>query len=178
MKARGKRGLNRRGAKACVRALVTAALLAAIFIARRLPAQDTAPTLTVNEDCTAFGFGPGGRLVYSVRRVFGEREYNIQRDDFFLAEPGKKDRQILNGRRMFPPGTVFSYLVHNIRWAPDGSKLAAELYTNAVLDRRGPAKEQHMTLLFEPDGREIKMPGSGSLIPDAVIPPGSRTAPR
>lgn len=159
-----------RGADTLVRAVLTATLLATIFVARRLPAQEAAPTLTVNEDCTAFAIGPGGRIVYSVRRVFGERSYDLQRDDFYLSDPGKKDRQIINGRRMFPPGSVFSYVVHNIRWAPDGSKLAAELFTTAVLERRGPTKEQAMTLLFDPDGREIKMPGSGSLIPDAVDP--------
>ena len=144
---------------------------AGVFLtATRLAAQDQAPTLTVNEDCTAFAFGPGERVVYAVRHVFGEMHFDLERDDFWLHEPGKKDHRILNGQRLFMTAELFSYVVRTIHWSPDGTKLAAELFTTAVTDRRGNTKDQAMTLLFEPDGREIKMPGSGALVPNAVNP--------
>jgi hypothetical protein len=148
-----------------------AALLAGLFTAPLLRAQEPAPVLTINEDCTAFGLGPGERIVYAVRHVFGELGFDLERDDFWLHEPGaKKDRRILNGQRMFLSGELFSYVVRGIHWSPDGSKLAAELFTTAVLDRRGNTRDQSMAMLFEPDGREIKMPGTGNLVPDAVSP--------
>jgi len=143
--------------------------LAGILIARPALAQEPAPVLTINEDCTAFAFGPGESIVYSVRHAFGEMGYDdVERDDFWLHEPGKKDRRVLNGQRFFVTGQVFSYVVRGIRWSPDGTRLAAQLFTTTVLDRRGNTKDQSMAMLFEPDGREIKLPGSGNLVPDAV----------
>ena len=133
-------------------------------------AQDAAPVLSVNEDCTAFAFGPGERIVYAVRHVFGELHFDLERDDFWLHEPGKKDRKILNAQRDLVTGQAFSYVVRGIHWSPDGAKLAAELFTTTVLDRRGNTKDQLMTLLFEDNGKEIVIPGSGSLMPDAVNP--------
>ena len=150
--------------------VLCAALGAAMSPAARAFEQEPAPTLTVNDDCTALAFGPGGRLTYSVRHVFGDRQFDLQRDDFWLHEPGKKERRILNGQRLFPPGEIFSYVVHAIRWSPDGTKLAAEVFTTTVPDSRAKARTMPMTLLFDAEGREIIIPGLGSMIPQGVNP--------
>jgi Tol biopolymer transport system component len=151
-------------------AFVCAFFLVAAFTVPSLSAQEPAPALTINEDCIAFAFGRSERIVYAVRHVFGEMSFDLERDDFWLHEPGKKDHRILNGQRLFMTGQYFSYVVRGIHWSPDGTRLAAELFTTTVLDRRGTTKDQAMTLLFDTEGREIKLPGSGSLVPDAVNP--------
>src|SRR5437016_2846047 len=46
------------------------------------------PAQTIDEDITAFTFAPDGRIVYSVRRMFKNKKYDMQRDDIWIQDTG------------------------------------------------------------------------------------------
>ena len=63
-----------------------------------LPAQDLdKPSVNIDEDVTAFAFAPDGRVVYSVRRMYQNKKYDMQRDDIFLRETGGRTKRIFQG---------------------------------------------------------------------------------
>jgi hypothetical protein len=56
------------------------------------------PSVNIDEDVTAFAFAPDGRLVYSVRRLFKNKKYDMQRDDIWIADSnGGKRHRIFQG---------------------------------------------------------------------------------
>jgi len=46
------------------------------------------PSTTIDEDITSFAFAPDGRIVYSVRRMYRNKRYDMQRDDIWIADSG------------------------------------------------------------------------------------------
>jgi hypothetical protein len=63
-----------------------------------LRAQDLdKPAVNIDEDVTAFAFAPDGRVVYSVRRMYRNKKYDMQRDDIFLRETGGRTKRIFQG---------------------------------------------------------------------------------
>lgn len=142
------------------------ATVVTLFALARARAQDS-PLITVDEECTAMAYAPDGRIAFSVRHAFSQRHFDMQRDDFWILSPDGKRRKIFNGEKFIRGDGLFSYLVTAIRWSPDSSRLAAELLTSQVIDQDGNTKEGVATLLLDDTGREIKLSGSDSLIPDA-----------
>ena len=55
------------------------------------------PTVNIDEDVTAFAFAQDGRVVYSVRRMFKNKKYDMQRDDIWIQDTGGKRRRIFQG---------------------------------------------------------------------------------
>jgi dipeptidyl aminopeptidase/acylaminoacyl peptidase len=56
------------------------------------------PTVNIDEDVTAFAFAPDGRIVYSVRRMFRNKKYDMQRDDIWIADNnGGRRKRIFQG---------------------------------------------------------------------------------
>jgi hypothetical protein len=55
------------------------------------------PAVTIDEDVTAFAFAPDGRIVYSVRRMFRNKKYDMQRDDIWLRDAGGRSKRIFQG---------------------------------------------------------------------------------
>src|SRR4029077_16087159 len=55
------------------------------------------PTTTIDEDITAFAFAPDGRIVYSVRRMFRNKKYDMQRDDIWIQDTGGHRKRIFQG---------------------------------------------------------------------------------
>jgi len=56
------------------------------------------PSVNIDEDVSAFGFAPDGRIVYSVRRLFKNKKYDMQRDDIWIADSnGGKRHRIFQG---------------------------------------------------------------------------------
>jgi dipeptidyl aminopeptidase/acylaminoacyl peptidase len=55
------------------------------------------PLINIDEDVTAFAFAPDGRIVYSVRRMFKNKKYDMQRDDIWVQEAGGKRKRIFQG---------------------------------------------------------------------------------
>ncbi len=146
-------------------AMGIAALLLA-GVAAALPQQK--PIGTIDEDCTAFRFGRDGRVAFAVHHVFKEHKYLIQRDDFWIGEPGRGKHRILDGKLMARGEGGFSYTVRFLRWSPDGSKLTAQLVTSAMEERHGNSREAGMSFLLDANGHEIKIADGDSLIPDTT----------
>jgi len=57
------------------------------------------PSVNIDEDVTAFAFAPDGRVAYSVRRMFRNKKYDMQRDDIWLRETGGHTRRIFQGEK-------------------------------------------------------------------------------
>src|SRR5216684_7749734 len=56
------------------------------------------PTTTIDEDITAFAFAPDVRIVYSVRRMYRNKKYDMQRDDIWIADGnGGRRKRIFTG---------------------------------------------------------------------------------
>ncbi|HXN24017.1 MAG TPA: hypothetical protein VOA41_14855 [Candidatus Dormibacteraeota bacterium] len=140
-----------------------------VFTTPVASAQDT-PIITVDEECVALAYAPNGRIAYAVRHVFSQRHFDIERDDLWILSTDGKRKRILNGEKLVrgEPQAPFSYLISALRWSPDSSRLAAELLTSQVVDQDGNTKEGVATLALDDTGREIKLFGADSIIPDAI----------
>jgi len=57
------------------------------------------PAVNIDEDVTAFAFAPDGRVVYSVRRMYRNKKYDMQRDDIFLRDTGGRSKRIFQGEK-------------------------------------------------------------------------------
>jgi len=57
------------------------------------------PSVNIDEDVTAFAFAPDGRVVYSVRRMYRNKKYDMQRDDIYLRETGGRTKRIFQGEK-------------------------------------------------------------------------------
>src|SRR5438477_1014056 len=55
------------------------------------------PAQIIDEDITAFTFAPDGRIVYSVRRMFKNKKYDMQRDDIWIQDTGGRRHRIFQG---------------------------------------------------------------------------------
>src|SRR5262249_51330941 len=55
------------------------------------------PSVTIDEDITAFAFARDGRIVYAVRRMFKNKKYDMQRDDIWIRDTGGRTRRIFQG---------------------------------------------------------------------------------
>jgi hypothetical protein len=71
------------------------------------PAQSLdKPTTTIDEDITAFAFAPDGRIVYSVRRMFRNKQYDMQRDDIWIQDTGGHRKRIFQGEHFTVAGPI------------------------------------------------------------------------
>ncbi|HYL09821.1 MAG TPA: hypothetical protein VEU31_03705 [Candidatus Acidoferrales bacterium] len=144
--------------------------LAAVFCAMLFPAsagaQDT-PLSTVDEECTAFAYAPDGRIALGARHVYNLRRFEVQRDDIWVVGADGKRKKIVNGEKLVRGAAAFSYTVSSLRWSPDGSRLIAELLTTRMIDSEGNTKDSVVSLLLEDGGKEIKIRGGDSDIPDS-----------
>src|ERR1700751_688918 len=83
---------------AAVCALCACSVSLFLWSADGLRAQDLdKPAVNIDEDVTAFAFAPDGRVVYSVRRMYRNKKYDMQRDDLFLRETGGRTKRIFQG---------------------------------------------------------------------------------
>jgi dipeptidyl aminopeptidase/acylaminoacyl peptidase len=124
------------------------------------------PLLNIDEDISAFAFAPDGRIVYSVRRNFHTKQYDLERDDIWLQEAGGKRRRLLQGEKFLRGNTPFTYTIDSFRWSPNGRLILAQLFTTSVVDDRGTTQDSMMTLALEDNGKEIRG-GEDSLLKDA-----------
>jgi dipeptidyl aminopeptidase/acylaminoacyl peptidase len=80
---------------------VLSGYLCVIFFFLLLPSSPAQsldkPSTTIDEDITAFAFAPDGRIVYSVRRMFKNKKYDMERDDIWIQDAGGKRRRIFQG---------------------------------------------------------------------------------
>ena len=87
----------------CIQTLCALCLFAfPIFLSlpQSAHAQDLEkPAVNIDEDVTAFAFAPDGRVVYSVRRMYRNKKYDMQRDDIFLRDTGGRTKRIFQGEK-------------------------------------------------------------------------------
>ncbi len=128
------------------------------------------PVERVEEECVAMAWAPDGdRLAYAVKRIIKVQRLEMQRDDIWvLSMADGKRRRIVNGEKIVDTRAPFSYTVRGLHWAPNGRRLTVELYTSQMVDQRGNTREEMLTLLIDENGKEIKIEGGDSVIPQAV----------
>ena len=124
------------------------------------------PLQNIDEDITAFAFGPDGRIVYGVNRPFKTKQYDLEHDDIWVQDPGGKRRRIFLGEKFTQGNTPFTYSVNSFRWSPNGRRILAELFV-ATVDETGKTQDSTQTLVLEDTGKEVKGGGNEKLIKDA-----------
>jgi dipeptidyl aminopeptidase/acylaminoacyl peptidase len=148
--------------------LVCAVVGCCSFPAARAQSPDLEkPLLNIDEDISAFAFAPDGRIVYSVRRSFHTKQYDLERDDIWLQEAGGKRRRLLQGEKFTHGNTPFTYTIDSFRWSPNGRLILAQLFTTSVVDERGATQDSIMTLALEDNGKELRLGANDNLLNDA-----------
>ena len=137
------------------------------FVARAQGLDIEKPLLNIDEDISAFAFAPDGRIVYSVRRQFHTKQYDLERDDIWLQENGGKRRRLLQGEKFLRGSTPFTYVIDGFHWSPNGRLILAQLFTTTV-DEHGAAQDSIMTLALEDNGKEIRLSANDSALKDAA----------
>ena len=126
------------------------------------------PTLNIDDDVTAFAYAPDGRIVYSARRLFKTKKYDLQRDDIWLADPGGRHKRLLQGEKYIRGDKPFSYMVDGFAFSPNGKYILAQLSTLSVIDDAGTTQNERMTLVLDDNGREVKLGGTENVIHDSI----------
>ena len=125
------------------------------------------PLQSIDEDITGFAYAPDGRIIYSVRRLFKTKLYDLQRDDIWLQESNGKRRRLLAGEKFIRGNAPFTYTVGSYRWSPNGRLILAQLFTTSVVDEAGKTEDAFMTLVLDDNGKEIHPGGLDSVIKDS-----------
>lgn len=145
-------------------------LLAGCCSLRAARAQDvdfSKPLKTIDEEVTAFSFAPDGRVVYSVRRLFKAKKYDMQRDDIWLQETSGKRRRLLNGEKFIRGAGPFTYMVDSFRWSPSGHMVLAQLFTTSIVDDSDRRQDAWITVVLEDNGKEVHIGTGDNVIEDA-----------
>src|SRR5690242_14487582 len=74
------------------------------------------PVTNIDEEVTAFAYAPNGNVVFSVRRMFKTKKYDLQRDDIWLLESGGKRKRLLEGQKFTHDDKLFTYTVESFTW--------------------------------------------------------------
>ncbi len=114
------------------------------------------PLQNIDEDISAFAFAPDGRIVFSIRRHFHTKEYDLERDDIWLQENGGKRRRLLQGEKFIRGNTPSSYTVDSFRWSPNSRFITAELFITSI-DDAGKPQDSTSTVVLEDNGKEIRV---------------------
>jgi hypothetical protein len=126
------------------------------------------PLQTIDEDISAFAFGPEGRIVYSVRRNVKTKLYDLEHDDIWLLETNGKKRRLLQGDKFKYGSTPFSYAVDSFRWSPNGRIILARLFVTSVVDESGKTQDSFMTVVLDENGKEVRINGGENVIRDSA----------
>jgi dipeptidyl aminopeptidase/acylaminoacyl peptidase len=143
------------------------AVLAGIGWLASVRAQDLdKPVQNIDEDITAFGYAPDGRIAYAVNRPFKTKQYDLEHDDIWIQDVGGKRRRIFVGEKFQRGAAPFTYNVNGFRWSPNGRLLLAELFT-ATVDETGKTVDTIMTLVLDESGKEVRLGSNDNVIKDA-----------
>jgi dipeptidyl aminopeptidase/acylaminoacyl peptidase len=125
------------------------------------------PLQNIDEDITAFGYAPDGRIAYAVNRPFKTKQYDLEHDDIWIQDANGKRRRIFIGEKFQRGAAPFTYSVNSFRWSPNGHLLLAELFT-ATVDETGKTLDSTMTLVLDENGKEVHLGGNDNVIKDAA----------
>jgi hypothetical protein len=125
---------------------------------------------TVDDEVTAFAYSPDGKIVFSVRRMYKAKKYDLQRDDIFILEPGGKRRKIFAGEKFTHGEGPFTYQVESFTWSPNGKIVAVQLFTTNVDPDDGHTEDARALLLLDDGGHELRPNGKDALVMGAEEP--------
>ncbi|MGB7844822.1 MAG: hypothetical protein WBL63_04345 [Candidatus Acidiferrum sp.] len=128
------------------------------------------PVMNVDEEVTAFAYAPDGRIVFSVRRMFKTKKYDLQRDDIFIVEGNGKKRRILEGQKFTHGDKPFTYQVESFTWSPNGHIVAVQLFTTTVDPEDEHRDDARALLLLDDSGHELHPAGPDPLVMGAEQP--------
>lgn len=126
------------------------------------------PLQTIDEDISAFAFGPDGRIVYSVRHNVKTKLYDLEHDDIWLLETNGKKRRLLQGDKFKYGSAPFSYVVDSFRWSPNARFILARLFVTSVIDESGKTQDSFMTVVLDENGKEVRINGGDNVIRDSA----------
>ncbi|HXY24209.1 MAG TPA: hypothetical protein VEI73_06130 [Candidatus Acidoferrum sp.] len=126
------------------------------------------PLQSIDEEVTGFGFGPDGRIAYSVYHNLKTKKYDLEHDDIWLQEPGGKRRRLLEGQKYTRGNKLFSYLVDSFRFSPNGRIILVQLLTTTIDDEDSRGQDTFETLLLDDSGHEVRVAKGENVIPDAA----------
>lgn len=128
------------------------------------------PVVNIDEEVTAFAYAPDGRIVFSVRRMFKAKKYDLQRDDIWIMEPGGKRKRIFEGQKFTHDEKLFTYQVESFTWSPNARIVAIQLFTTTVDPDGGSREDAPALLLLEDNGHELRPNGKDALVMNAQNP--------
>lgn len=128
------------------------------------------PVMNVDEEVTAFAYAPDGRIIFSVRRMFKTKKYDLQRDDIFLLETNGKRKRLLEGQKFTNGDKPFTYQVESFSWSPNGHIVAIQLFTTTVDPEDDQKEDARALLLLDDNGRELHPAGKDPLVMEAESP--------
>ena len=135
------------------------------------PAQNLdKPVTNIDEEVTAFAYAPNGNVVFSVRRMFKTKKYDLQRDDIWLLESGGKRKRLLEGQKFSHEDKLFTYQVESFTWSPNAHVIAVQLFTTTMDPDAGAREDAPALLLLEDSGRELHPNGKDPLVMQAQNP--------
>src|SRR6266852_5818706 len=128
------------------------------------------PVTNIDEEVTAFAYAPNGNIVFSVRRMFKTKKYDLQRDDIWLLESGGKRKRLLEGQKFTREDKLFTYQVESFTWSPNAHIIAVQLFTTTMDPDAGAREDAPALLLLDDSGRELRPSGKDPLIMQARTP--------
>jgi hypothetical protein len=128
------------------------------------------PVTNIDEEVTAFAYAPNGNIVFSVRRMFKTKKYDLQRDDIWLLESGGKRKRLLEGQKFTRDEKLFTYQVESFTWSPNAHIIAVQLFTTTMDPDAGAREDAPALLLLDDSGRELRPSGKDPLILEARTP--------
>ena len=128
------------------------------------------PITNVDEEVTAFAYAPNGNIVFSVRRMFKAKKYDLQRDDIWLLDSGGKRKRLLEGQKFSHEDKLFTYQVVSFTWSPNAHIIAVQLFTTTMDPDAGARQDAPALLLLDDSGRELHPSGKDPLIMEAKNP--------
>jgi len=168
------REMQEGGVKPPLQALVFLAVLiglSSLLCGRPAAAQNLdKPVMNVDEEVTAFAYAPDGRIVFSVRRMFKAKKYDLQRDDIFIVDTNGKKRRILEGQKFTHGDKPFTYQVESFTWSPNGHIVAVQLFTTTVDPEDEHRDDARALLLLDDSGHELHPAGPDPLVMEAEQP--------
>jgi len=127
------------------------------------------PVVNVDEEVTAFAYAPDGRIIFSVRRMFKTKKYDLQRDDIWMLETNGKRKRLLEGLKFTHGDKPFTYQVESFTWSPNGHIVAIQLFTTTVDPEEDQRQDAKALLFLDDNGHELHPAGKDALNKDALV---------
>jgi hypothetical protein len=151
---------------------IAQAVIAALMISSLLSAfaqNMEKAVVTVDDEVTAFTYAPDGRIVFSARKMYKAKKYDLERDDIYVLEQNGKRKKIFSGEKFTLGDKPFTYLIEGFTWSPNGKIVAVQMYTTTVDIDDGTTQDARGLLFLDDQGRMLK-PGKDPVVLDAQNP--------